>query len=127
MFPIVIYSIEETWRMAMRINTYNQSIESEVMNIDFINFFIPFLPQIEKEGDNRVRLPSIHDVQLYNGDLSGYLTSIGMDVSYHYIVMLFNKMTRFTDFNHTTDKIIIPDTDMVDRVASLYNSKRKTV
>ena len=111
----------------MRINTYNQSIESEVMNMDFINFFIPFLPQIEKEGDNRVRLPSIHDVQLYNGDLSGYLTSIGMDVSYHYIVMLFNKMTRFTDFNHTTDKIIIPDTDMVDRVASLYNSKRKTV
>ena len=127
MFSILIYSIEETWRMAMRINTYNQSIESEVMNIDFINFFIPFLPQIEKEGDNRVRLPSIHDVQLYNGDLSGYLTSIGMDVSYHYIVMLFNKMTRFTDFNHTTDKIIIPDTDMVDRVASLYNSKRKTV
>lgn len=55
----------------------------------------------------------------HEGDLSGFLTSVGIDPRFHYVVMRVNGMKDGSELNEFTGSLIIPPENAIERLRTM--------
>ncbi len=61
----------------------------------------------------------------YTGDFGGLLREYNVPQIYHWIAMRLNNLASPTAYNDSMRSILLPDTDVVDRIRSLYVTQNR--
>lgn len=62
---------------------------------------------------------------VYEGDLFGMLSDLTIPRQYHWVIMRMNNINNPTDFGPGMESIIVPDTQRLERMRSLYMTQNK--
>ena len=62
------------------------------------------------------------DLDVWEGNLYGYLASQRVPVFQHWIIMRMNGMDSTLDFRGNFDKLILPDIENINRLRELHNT-----
>ena len=81
-----------------------------------------------REHQNTTKI-NINDKELevYKGDLYGYLTNMKVPMFLHWVIMRMSGMHSTFDFGPTYSTLLIPSETVVDKIRQLYVSKPGTV
>lgn len=63
----------------------------------------------------------------YSGDFYAVLSDLGLPAKYHYITMLLNGLTNPIQFTNQFNTVFIPDTNIIDRILSVYNTGKENI
>ena len=63
-----------------------------------------------------------HKAVVYQGDLFGYLLSIGIPPQYHWAVMRINRFNSPFQFGPETDFIVIPEYGEIDKLRQIQKT-----
>ena len=100
-------------------------LQGELFNysIAFRNYIETFIPSLVSSTDSRL-VPLNMDLAFkFTGDLKGYLISIGVPDSIHYIVLRMNGYTSYHQFPGQSQYILLPGDSDVQTLRSTYMSQ----
>lgn len=102
--------IERTYAGVLSDPTFRLTLESHR------RFFL-------QQGNYEVHMVDDHKAYKYRYDLQGYLTSVGIPMNLHFIVMRLNGMTSPTEFNFGDHKgLLVPTQSAFSEVLSRYKT-----
>lgn len=61
----------------------------------------------------------------YTGDLIGILKHYNIPLYLHWIIMRMNNYSAYTDFNEKVTNLLIPDSELVERIRRTYMTHNK--
>lgn len=79
---------------------------------------------IEFKGNTYLTL-TLLEMEVWRGNLYGYLFSQGVPVFQHWIIMRMNKMDSTLDFHDDYEKIILPSAEQINKLRELFNTVHK--
>jgi hypothetical protein len=66
-----------------------------------------------------------HDAYKYEGDLYGLFANMNIPAHYHWIVMRTNGFRSPFDGSENMLQILVPSTDVIDKIRQSHSAKRK--
>jgi len=87
----------------------------------FLLIIRSYMPLI-RNGSVSTLIPSNQQLYKYQGDFYGLLDELGIGKQYHYATLLLNNLSSSTDFQTSMQTILIPDTNYIDMLHSVYTT-----
>lgn len=71
-----------------------------------------------------IRQDQMADLYRFEGDFQGFLTELGFQAKYHFVIMRINGYSSRFDLKETLTRLILPDWAYIDKLAQLCKEKR---
>lgn len=102
--------------------TYTAS-SNPFYNEDFRRVLDPHLEYLKTAGNVRKDVVINNDYAgQFKGDFYAILMNMNIVPKYHRIIMLANGFTNPIQYDGQIDRILIPDTDIMDNILMVYNT-----
>ena len=95
---------------------------SRVLQEDFYILMESHIPMLRKHPNTREYEVNGQQAEKYKGDFHGLLQSLDIVKKYHYIITRVNHFNASTDYDGFQTRFVVPDTQTMDMIFSIYNS-----